>query len=74
MKSRGWKSATADLFADGSAAGRLAETLPAIVAEARPAILRGVPPLEPAVVRPYPKQLWYAVVFPDLMEPQRLAA
>jgi len=74
MKSRGWKSATADLFADGSTDGRLTEALPAIVAEARPAILRGVPPLAPAVVRPRPKQLWYAVVFPDLMEPQRLAA
>src|SRR5882757_7883741 len=74
MKSRGWKSATADLFADGSADGRLAETLPAIVAEARPAILRGVPPLAPAIVQPRPKQLWYAVVFPELMEPQRLAA
>jgi protein ImuB len=74
MKSRGWKSATADLFADGSAGGRLAETLPAIVAEARPAILRGVPPLAPAIVQPRPKQLWYAVVFPELMEPQRLAA
>ncbi len=74
LKSRGWKSATADLFADGSADGRLAETLPAIVAEARPAILRGVPPLAPAIVQPRPKQLWYAVVFPELMEPQRLAA
>src|ERR1700730_10458145 len=74
MKSRGWKSATADLFADGSADGRLTETLPAIVAEARPAILRGVPPLAPVVVQPHPKQLWYAVVFPELMEPQRLAA
>jgi protein ImuB len=83
MKSRGWrtggrhnaaeKSATADLFADGSTDGRLTEALPAIVAEARPAILRGVPPLAPVVVRPRPKQLWYAVVFPDLME-QRLAA
>jgi protein ImuB len=70
MKSRGWKSATADLFADGSAGGRLAETLPAIVAEARPAILHGVPPLAPAIVQPRPKQLWYAVVFPELMEPQ----
>jgi protein ImuB len=68
------KSATADLFADGSADGRLTETLPAIVAEARPAILRGVPPLAPAIVQPHPKQLWYAVVFPELMEPQRLAA
>jgi len=57
MKSRGWrtggrhnaaeKSATADLFADGSTDGRLTEALPAIVAEARPAILRGVPPLAP---------------------------
>src|SRR6202049_1451931 len=74
MKSRGWKSATADLFADGSADGRLTETLPAIVAEARPAILRGVPPLAPAIAQPHPKQLWYAVVFPELMEPQRLAA
>ncbi|MEA3107711.1 MAG: protein ImuB [Gammaproteobacteria bacterium] len=83
MKSRGWrtgrhnaveKSATADLFADGSAEGRLTEALPAIVAEARPAILRGVPPLAPAIVQPRPKQLWYAVVFPELMEPQRLAA
>jgi protein ImuB len=74
MKSRGWKSATADLFAEGSTDGRLTEALPAIVAEARPAILRGVPPLAPVVVRPRPKQLWYAVVFPDLMEPQRLAA
>ena len=74
MKSRGWKSATADLFADGSTDGRLREALSAIVAEARPAILRGVPPLAPAAVRPCPKQLWYAVVFPDLMEPQRLAA
>jgi len=63
------KSATADLFADGSTDGRLTETLSAIVAEARPAVLRGVPPLAPAVVRPRPKQLWYAVVFPDLMEP-----
>jgi len=84
MKSRGWRTGgrhnaaekftTADLFADGSTDGRLAEALPAIVAEARPAILRGVPPLAPAVVRPHPKQLWYAVVFPDLMEPQRLGA
>jgi protein ImuB len=84
MKSRGWrgdarhnaaeKSATADLFADGSTDGRLTEALPAILAEARPAILRGVPPLAPTVVRSRPKQLWYAVVFPDLMESQRLAA
>jgi protein ImuB len=84
MRSRGWrtggrhnaaeKSATADLFADGSTDGRLTEALPAIVAEARPAILRGVPPLAPLVMQPRPKQLWYAVVFPDLMEPQRLAA
>ena len=80
MKSRGWKSATADLFADGSTDGRLTEALsadearPAIVAEARPAILRGVPPLAPAVEQPRPKQLWHAVVFPDLMGPQRLAA
>ena len=84
MKSRGWrtggrhnaveKSATADLFAEGSTDGRRTEALSAIVDEARPAILRGVPPLAPAVVRPRPKQLWYAVVFPDLMEPQRLAA
>ena len=83
MKSRGWRTGgrhnaaekftTADLFGD-STDGRLTEALPAIVAEARPAILRGVPPLAPAVVRPYPKQLWYAVVFPDLMEPQRLGA
>jgi len=36
--------------------------------------VRGVPPLAPAAVRPCPKQLWYAVVFPDLMEPQRLGA
>src|SRR5260221_5549602 len=84
MKSGGWrtggrqnaaeKSATADLLADGSTDGRLTEALPAIVAEARPAILRGVPPLAPLVMQPRPKQLWYAVVFPDLMEPQRLAA
>jgi protein ImuB len=84
MKSRGWrsggrhsaaeKSATADLFADGSTDGSLTEALPAIVAEARPAILRGVPPLAPVVVRPRPKQLWYAVVFPDLTESQRLTA
>ena len=84
MKPRAWrtggrhnaaeKSATADLFADGSTDGRLTEALPAIVAEARPAILRGVPPLAPVVMQPRPKQLWYAVVFPDLMEPQRLAA
>jgi protein ImuB len=84
MKSRGWRTGgrhnaaekftTADLFADGSTDGRLTEALPAIVAEARPAILRGVPLLAPAIVRPCPKQLWYAVVFPDLMEPQRLAA
>jgi protein ImuB len=67
------KSATADLFADGSADGRLAGALPASVAEARPAILRGVPPPAPAVVQPRPKQLWYAVVFPELMEPQRPA-
>jgi protein ImuB len=67
------KSATADLFADGSADGRLAGALSASVAEARPAILRGVPPLAPAVVQPRPKQLWYAVVFPELMEPQRPA-
>jgi protein ImuB len=74
MKSRGWrtggrhnaaeKSATADLFADGFADDR----------QARPAILRGVPPLAPVVEQPRPKQLWHAVVFPDLMEPQRLAA
>jgi protein ImuB len=68
------KSATADLFAERSTDGRLTEALPAIVAEARPAILRGVPPLAPTVVRPRPKQLWYAVVFPDLMESQRPAA
>jgi protein ImuB len=74
MKSHGWKSATADLFVDGSTDGRLTEALSAIVAEARPAILRGVPPLAPAAVRPCPKQLWYAVVFPDLVEPQRLGA
>jgi protein ImuB len=76
------KSATADLFADdpvdnradGRADGRAAEALPAIVVEARPAILRGVSPLAPAIVRPRPKQLWHAVVFPELMEPQRLGA
>jgi protein ImuB len=83
MKSRGWrtggrhnaveKSATADLFADRSTDDRLIEALSATVAEARPAILRGVRPLAPAVVQPRPKQLWYAVVFPDLMEPQLLA-
>src|SRR5579859_5839781 len=64
------KLATADLFADSSTDGRLVETLSAIVAAARPAILRGVPPPAPAAARPRPKQLWYAVVFPDLMEPQ----
>lgn len=85
MKSRGWRTGgrhnaaekftTADLFADGPAALRRApEELPAIVAEARPAILRGVPPPAAAIDRPCPKQLWYAVVFPDLMESQRLAA
>ena len=73
MKSRGWKSATADLFADGSADDPATEAPPAFVAEARPAILRGAPPLAPAIVRPRPKQLWYAVVFPELMEPQRPA-
>jgi protein ImuB len=79
MKSRGWrtgrhnaveKSATADLFADGPAALRRGpEALPPIVAETRPAILHGVPPPAAAIDRPCPKQLWYAVVFPDLMEP-----
>ena len=64
------KSATADLFADGPAALRRGpEALPAIVAETRPAILHGVPPPAAAIDRPCPKQLWYAVVFPDLMEP-----
>ena len=72
------KSATADLFADGPAALRrapealpaiVAEARPAIVTEARPAILRGVPAPAAAIDRPRPKQLWYAVVFPDLMEP-----
>ncbi len=63
------KSATTDLFADGPVALSCApEALPAIVAEARPAILRGVPPAA-AIDRPRPKQLWYAVVFSDLMEP-----
>jgi protein ImuB len=83
MKSRGWRTggrhnaaekfATADLFAESSADGRLTEALPAIAADARAAILRGVPPLAPGAARPRPKQLWYAAVFPDLMEPQRLA-
>jgi protein ImuB len=65
------KFATADLFAQCPTGSR-PEALPGIAAEARPAILHGVPPA-PVVARPHPKQLWHAVVFPELMEPQRTA-
>jgi protein ImuB len=41
-----------------------------LFAEARPAIVRAVPPLPQLIVRPRIKQLWYAAVFPELMEPQ----
>jgi protein ImuB len=64
LKSRGAKSATADLFA-----------------EAKSAVVRGITPAPQIIVRPAPqtiarpriKQLWYAAVFPELVELQRPA-
>ncbi len=63
-------SATADLFADGSAGTGPAEARPRCAA---PAIVRAVPPPPQLIARPLLKQLWYAAVFPELMEPQRPA-
>jgi protein ImuB len=62
VKSRAAKSATADLFA-----------------EAKSAVVRGVTPAPQVTAapqtsaRPRIKQLWYAAVFPELMELQRPA-
>jgi protein ImuB len=71
-------SATADLFADGYA-GTDGDTYEGTgPAEARPrcaaqAIVRAIPPPPQLIARPGIKQLWYAAVFPELMEPQRSA-
>ncbi len=68
-------SATADLFVDGYAGTGPAEARPQCAAPgyAGRAIVRAVPPLPQLIVRPRIKQLWYAAVFPELMEPQRPA-
>lgn len=61
------KSATPDLFELGRPAdGRPAEATPAAP------VLRTPPAPQPGV-RPRPRQLWYAAVFPELPEPQRPA-
>jgi protein ImuB len=78
------KSATADLFAATRPEAEARSTVEAPpVPETRPecavprhaahALVRKVPPLPQP--RPQPrKQLWYAVVFPELSEPQRPAS
>jgi len=66
MKSRAVKSATADLFAAADAAARQPAPIPTSMAASPP-------PLE-AAARPSPKQVWYAVVFPQLNEAQQSAA
>jgi len=66
MKSRAVKSATADLFAAADAAARQPAPIPTSMAASPP-------PLE-AAARPSAKQLWYAVVFPQLNEAQQSAA
>jgi protein ImuB len=65
------KSATADLFGEvRPAEARAAEARPRGAAHA---IVRAVPPPPQLIARPRVKQLWYAAVFPELMEPQQPA-
>ena len=70
MKSRAAKSATADLFAaaDARRAAARARAVPA------PAPVRGIAAAAEAAARSRPKQLWYAVVFPELTSAQQSAA